>query len=214
MRDMTYAHMREARETITLLAGVATLNTLYKTIFNAVKRGEVVALAALLLVARDKVLGVSFCGSMTSPGFIRKAIMNKLAALINRDSTMILKMCLEKEELMIYILQMLEIFNRAGSELDLLFKNKQILVCCQMNMFLVMNMFKKAYFTLSDQDTDTSDIIDSSSWRKQSYAAMEQQGYSTFLLNLLCCNVITLSKTIVRSGSVLMAALRRGVRGV
>ncbi|KAK1400135.1 hypothetical protein POM88_009998 [Heracleum sosnowskyi] len=182
--------MREARETITLLAGVATHNTLADTIFNAVRRGQVVQVAALLLVARDKILGVSFSGSTTWPGSMvfREAIMNELAALINQkytlmgkqEHTMILKLCMEKEGLMIYILKMIEIFNRAGSELNLILKQMNSNVLPNEHVSReVAELFKKAYFTLTNKDTDTSDISESDeSWRVQLYAVMEQQGYN------------------------------------
>lgn len=70
---------REARETISLLAGVATSHTLFDTMSNAVKRGQFVAVAALLLVARDKVLGLSFSGCMYRTGSLLcpKAIMKE-----------------------------------------------------------------------------------------------------------------------------------------
>lgn len=57
--------------------------------------------------------------------------MNELAAVINQEyallgreeHTEILQLCLEKKELMLYFLQMLEIFEKAGPELDLYLKS-------------------------------------------------------------------------------------------
>ncbi|XP_074324110.1 uncharacterized protein LOC141661028 [Apium graveolens] len=127
--------MKEARETIALLAGFATtIDILDDAIFNAVKRGQVVPVAALLLVARKKVLrDLYFFGDnvSSSPLTFPRAIMNELAAVINQEYALlgreehaeILQLCLEKKELMLYFLQMLEIFEKAGPELDLYLKS-------------------------------------------------------------------------------------------
>lgn len=127
--------MKEARETIALLAGfVTTIDILNDAIFNAVKRGQVVPVAALLLVARKRVLrDLYFVGNNVSSGPLTfpRAIMNELAAVINQEyallgreeHTEILELCSEKKELMLYFLQMLEIFEKAGPELDLYLKS-------------------------------------------------------------------------------------------
>ncbi|KAK1390799.1 hypothetical protein POM88_018977 [Heracleum sosnowskyi] len=293
--------MREARETISFLAGVAASHTLFDTIFNAVRRGQIVAVAALLLLARDKVLSRSFSGSFNATGSLvfHKAIKDELAAVINqkyalmgkKDHTMLLKLCVEKEELLIHILQLLEIFTRAGPELDLLLENNKsksdVLKSKDVSRD-VAKLLKNAFFTISDTDIiDTSDsFFKSEPVQSEEYNAEDDPEDYLFkpsrdhlcqcgMYNPTCASrevfmriaanrfsyaqhrglsshagpsvqklwavsqrkvlgkvelgdkretivkeksgkwlEFQMSKRIVRSGSVLMAALRRGVRGV
>lgn len=71
---------KEARDTITLLAGVETTSTIVSdAIFKAVKRGQVVPIAVVLLLARDTVLGdVSAFGNqdLSGPLIFTQSIMN------------------------------------------------------------------------------------------------------------------------------------------
>ncbi|XP_074324136.1 uncharacterized protein LOC141661050 isoform X2 [Apium graveolens] len=155
--------LKQARETIALLAGFGTtIDILNDAIFN----GQVVPVAALLLVARKKVLrDLYFFGDNVSSGPLTfpRAIMNELAAVINQkyallgreEHTEILQLCLEEKELMLYFLQMLEIFEKAGSKLDLYLKfyadktepvpNEE--VSCEVGKLL-----ENAGFTLSQLD--------------------------------------------------------------
>lgn len=161
--------MQEARETITFLAGVETTSSIVSAaIFKAVKRGQVVSVAVLLLLARDTVLGdLSFFGNWDLGGPLKftQSIMNELASLVNqeyalmgrKEHTEILQLCLEKKELMIYILQMHEIFDRAGSSLDLYLRKKSVATEEQVSED-VAELLRKENFILNDKDTDTSDI--------------------------------------------------------
>lgn len=126
---------KEALETIDLLARVSSNSlAVYNTICSAVKRGQVVAVAVLLLLARDRVMD-SYYRSFTVSDhelLFSEAVVNELAALMNQESalmgskehTKILQLCREKKELMIYLLQMIEIFDRAGPALKSYLKER------------------------------------------------------------------------------------------
>lgn len=125
---------KEALETIDLLAGVSSASMVVNdTIFSAVKRGQVVPVAVLLLLARDRVMQTIYCHFTDGRDLpFSEAIINELAALINQESALmgskehlrILQLCREKKELMIYLLQMIEIFNRAGFALKSYLKER------------------------------------------------------------------------------------------
>lgn len=165
--------MKEALETIDLLAGdLAGSADLTHTIFSAVKRGQVVAVAVLLLVARDRVmLGCSFPGNEVSSGnlLFPESIMNELAMLLNQESslvgrnehTRILQLCREKKDLMICILRMIEIFSRAGPALESYLKTRTSDVTNEQVSYHVAKLLREARLILSTEDTDMSDITSS-----------------------------------------------------
>ncbi|KAK1403569.1 hypothetical protein POM88_003174 [Heracleum sosnowskyi] len=161
--------MQEARETITFLAGAdRASNIVSDAIFKAIKRGQVVPVAVLLLLARDRVLeDLSYFdnGGLSGPLKFTQSIINELASLVNQEYALmgrkehseILQLCLEKKELMVYLLQMLEIFDRAGSSLDLYLRRKS--VATEEQVFEdVAALLRKESFILNNKDTDTSDI--------------------------------------------------------
>lgn len=104
---------KEALETIELLAGVSAASTIMNdTISSAVKREQVVPVAVLLLLARDRVMQSFYqCHTVSNGRYLlfREDIMNELATLINQESalmgieehTKILHLCREKKQLMI-----------------------------------------------------------------------------------------------------------------
>ena len=125
---------REALKTIELLSGVSSNSLVVQnTIFSVVKRGQVVPVAVLLLLAQDRVMQTVY-NHITDGRYLlfSEAIVNELAALISQESALlgseehseILQLCREKKELMIYILQMIEIFDRAGPALKTYLKER------------------------------------------------------------------------------------------
>ncbi|KAL6576629.1 hypothetical protein OROMI_010905 [Orobanche minor] len=164
--------MKEARETISLLIpGVETCSrVLPDALLKCVKRGQVASVASLLLVDRVEVCdSVFFIGdgiNCASLPFSR-SILNELASLINQEyalmgrneHTGILQLCLEKKKLMIYILHLLEIFKRVGPGLDSYMKTMTADVSNEDVSRYVSELFEKAGFNLSNDDTDLSDLI-------------------------------------------------------
>ncbi|KAK1396801.1 hypothetical protein POM88_006664 [Heracleum sosnowskyi] len=197
----------EALETIALLAGVTENSStiLSDTILNVVKRGQVVPVVALLLLARERVLrGVWFSGNMVSRGpslWFPEAIMNELAALINQEVALmgckehagILQMCREKKEFMVYVLQLIEIFNRAGPALESYLETRTSDTPIEQVFNNVAELLKDARFTLSAKDTDTSDITSSPKPDPVPLdATMKQQGHGyipTYQAIPLCYNI-------------------------
>lgn len=168
--------MNEALETINLLAGVPDDSlVMNNTIFSAVNRGQVVPVAVLLLLARDRVMQSYYqCHTVCNGRYLLfpEAIMNELATLINQESALmgskehvkIFQLCREKKELMIYFLKMIEIFNRAGPALESYLKERTSDVTNEQVSYHVAELLEGAGFILSTDDHDISDItsLDSS----------------------------------------------------
>ncbi|KAK1366989.1 hypothetical protein POM88_042550 [Heracleum sosnowskyi] len=189
--------VKEALETIHLLAGVSTGSTVINdTIFSAVKRGQVVSVAVLLLLARDRVMKSFYRWPTVSNGdclLFPEAIMSELATLINQESALmgskehakILQLCREKKELMIYFLRMIEIFNRAGPALKSYLKERTSDVTNEQVSYHVAEVLEGAGFILSTDDRDISDLTSLDSSPKPDLvpleATLKQQGYGYIL---------------------------------
>ncbi|WOH07528.1 hypothetical protein DCAR_0726960 [Daucus carota subsp. sativus] len=165
--------MREALETIDLLVGVSDSTTVISdTIFSAVKRGQVVPVAILLLLARDRVMQSFYqCNKVTSGRNLQfpEAILNELGMLINQEYALvgskehakILQLCRGKKELMIYCLQMIEIVNRVGPALKSYLEYRISDVTNEQVSSDVAELLEGAGFGLSTNDRDISDIMSS-----------------------------------------------------
>ncbi|KAK1366975.1 hypothetical protein POM88_042536 [Heracleum sosnowskyi] len=181
---------KEAIETIDLLAGIRNDSTVMNdTIFSAVKRGQVVPVAVLLLLARDRVMQ-SFhqCNWVTSGHdlLFPEAIINELASLINQESALvgskehakILQLCRMKKELIIYFLQMIEIFHRAGPSLKSYLEERTSDVTNEQVSYDVAELLKGAGFVLNMENHDISNITSSPKPGMIPLdATLKQQGY-------------------------------------
>ncbi|KAL1801948.1 hypothetical protein ACET3Z_030595 [Daucus carota] len=181
-------HMREALKTIELLSGVSSNSLVVQnTIFSVVKRGQVVPVAVLLLLAQDRVMQTVY-NHITDGRYLlfSEAIVNELAALISQESALlgseehseILQLCREKKELMIYILQMIEIFDRAGPALKTYLKERTSDVTNEQVSCHVAELLEGAGFILSTDDRDMSDITSSAKPDLMPLeATLKQHGY-------------------------------------